>query len=257
MLFRSFPRRLLAASLLGALVSLPVSAQVSVSGVAGISAGGALLDGDRPAFQETLRLKKDGYGGLEALTVTRSSEDSLFRVEGRLMPGLADYRGALRFERFDAFYVDVRFKRFRTFYDGSGGFLRPRSLAISHFDEDLALDRSYLSAEFGTLLPNRPQFILRYERTTRSGAKNSIRWGDSNLVGAPFSPRAFIPSYLLVDETRNVVTAELTHHTDAANWNVTARRESTDVNNRHVGRRRALEPQDRDRKSTRLNSSHT
>jgi hypothetical protein len=235
----------LAVCLFAAFGGLHLDAQVTVSGVAGISAGGALLDGDRPAFQETLRLKKDGYGGLETLTVARSSDESLFRVEGRLMPGLADYRGALRFERFDAFYVDVRYKQFRTFYDGSGGFLRPRSLAIPHFDEDLALDRSYLSAEFGTLLPNRPQFVLRYERTTRSGAKDSIRWGDSNLAGAPFSPRAFIPSYLLVDEVRTVVTAELSHHTDSANWNVTARRESTDVDNRHVGRRRALEPQDR------------
>ncbi|MFM9029599.1 MAG: hypothetical protein ACKOTF_02780, partial [Opitutaceae bacterium] len=192
------------------------SAQVSVSGVVGLAAGGALLDGDRPAFQETLRQKKDGYGGLEALTVSRSDDDSLFRVEGRLMPGLADYRGSLRFEKFDAFYVDVRFKRFRTFYDGSGGFLRPRSLALPHFDEDLALDRSYLSAEIGTLTPGRPHFSLRYERFTRSGAKNSIRWGDSNLGGAPFSPRAFLPSYLLVDEVRSAVTAEITHHTESA-----------------------------------------
>ena len=241
----ALPRSGAALFALIALSAASASAQVSVSGVVGLAAGGALLDGDRPAFQETLRLKKDGYGGLEALTVSRSSDDSLFRVEGRLMPGLADYRGSLRFERFDAFYVDVRFKRFRTFYDGSGGFLRPRSLALPHFDEDLALDRSYLSAEIGTLTPGRPHFSLRYERFTRSGAKNSIRWGDSNLVGAPFSPRAFIPSYLLVDEVRSAVTAEITHHTETANWNVTARRETTEVSNRHVGRRRAFEPQDR------------
>lgn len=237
--------RACAVALLALVVPVVVSAQVVVSGLVGVSAGGSLLDGDRPAFQETLRQKKDGYGGLESFTLSRSSDDSMLRFEGRVMPGLADYRGVLRYERYDVFYLDVRYKRFRTFYDGSGGLLRPRNLAISYFDEDLALDRSYFSAEFGTLGRNHPQFRLRLDHHTRSGTKNSIRWGDSNLAGAPFSPRALIPSYLLVDEARTVITAEISHQTEEANWNVTGRRERTSIQNSHVARRRAFEPQDR------------
>ena len=66
----ALPRSGAALFALIALSAASASAQVSVSGVVGLAAGGALLDGDRPAFQETLRLKKDGYGGLEALTVS-------------------------------------------------------------------------------------------------------------------------------------------------------------------------------------------
>lgn len=67
-----------------------------------------------------------------------------------------------------------------------------------YFDEDLALDRSYFSLELGTLATDRPQWRLRYDRNTRDGAKNSLRWGESNLADQPFMPRAFIPSYLLI-----------------------------------------------------------
>lgn len=221
------------------------SAQVVTSGTIAVGGGGSLLDGDRPAFQEYFRQKKDGYGGLEDFTVTRSADDSLFRFETRIIPGNEDYRAILRFEKFDAYYLEASYRQFRTFYDGSGGVFRPRNLSFSYFDEALALDRSFLFLEFGTLLPDRPQFRLRYDRSTRSGAKNSLRWGESNLAGQPFVPRAFSPSYLLVDETRDAVTAEVGQRTDETLWKVTGRYERISVNNQHVARRRAQEPQDR------------
>ena len=233
---------------LGALLSFHASsafAQTVISGTFAVSAGGALLDGDRPAFQEQFRQKKDGFGGLEDFTLTRTTADSVLRFEARLLTGNEDYRGSLRFEKFDAFYIEASYRQFRTFYDGSGGVFRPRNLSFSFFDEALALDRSYFSVEIGTLIPDRPQFRLRYDRNTRSGTKNSLRWGESNLAGAPFVPRAYLPSYLLVDETRDIFTAELSERTDNTNWKVTGRYERTSVDNQHVARRRALEPQDR------------
>lgn len=228
-----------------ALAPAAAFAQVVVSGTVAVSGGGTLLDGDRPAFQEQFRQKKDGYGGVEDFALSRIGDDTLFRVEGRVLPGNADYRGSLRFEKFDAFYVQADYKRFRTFYDGSGGVFLPRNLSASYFDEALALDRSYFSVEFGTLAPDRPQFRLRYDRSTRDGTKDSVRWGESNLAGQPFVPRAFIPSYLLVDETRDVFTAELARRTDTGQWKVAGRYERTAVKNRHVGRRRAGETPDR------------
>lgn len=220
-------------------------AQVVINGTVAVAVGGALVDGDQPAFQERFRQRKDGYGGLEDLTVTRTTNDTLFRFQAHAIPGNEDYRLSARWERFDAFYVEANYQQFRTFYDGSGGRFLPRDLAFSYFDENLALDRSFFSFEIGTLAPDRPQWRLRYDRITRDGAKNSLRWGDSNLAGAPFVPRAFVPSYLLVDETRDIVTAEVSQRTEENNWKVTGRYERTQTDNRHVARRRPLETADR------------
>src|SRR4051812_25234887 len=202
-------------------------AQVVVSGTIGVGGGAALVDGDQPAFQQRMRQRKDGYGGLEELSISRTTEDTSFRLEARFIEGNDDYKLAARWEKFDAFYVDASYQSFRTFYDGSGGRFLPRNMAISWFDENLALDRSFFSFEIGTLVPNQPKWRLRYDRNTRDGTKNSLRWGDSNLPGQPFVPRAFIPSYLLVDEERDVVTAEVSDRTENANWEAGGRYERT------------------------------
>ncbi|MGH7955674.1 MAG: hypothetical protein ACREH8_01520, partial [Opitutaceae bacterium] len=172
-------------------------AQIVTSGTIAFAAGGAFLDGDEPAFQQRMRQRKDGYGGIEDFTWSRTTDATLLRFDARAIPGNEDYRFTARWEKFDAFYVEANYKQFRTYYDGSGGRFLPRDLAISWFNEALELDRSYFSVEFGTLAPDRPQWRFRYDRMTRDGTKNSIRWGDSNLAGQPFVPRAFIPSYLL------------------------------------------------------------
>jgi|GEM_PF-1861453 hypothetical protein len=228
------------------LLAAAAPAQTTSSGSISVGGGGATsVDGNAATFQQRVRQSESGYGGLEQYTLTRTDDASLFRFEARAMPGDGDYRLLGRFEKYDAFYVEANFRQFRIFYDGSGGRLVPRNLSFSWFDEALELDRSYFSFELGTLGENRPQFRLRYDRNTREGAKNSIRWGDSNLAGAPFSPRAFIPSYLLVDEVRDIFTAEVSRRTDQEAWKVAGRYERSRVNNRHVGRRRIQEPQDR------------
>lgn len=220
-------------------------AQFVTSGSIAVSAGAALVDGDQPAFQQRLRQRKDGFAGIENFTAERTTETSLLRFDARILPGNEDYGLSGRWERFDVFYVQAAYTQFRTFYDGSGGRLRPRDLAISWFDENLALDRSYLTLEIGTLTPDRPQWRLRYDRNTRDGTKNSLRWGDSNLAGAPYSPRAFVPSYLDVDEERDIVTLEAGQQTEDSTWKVAGRYQRTHVNNRHTARRRPLEPPDR------------
>jgi hypothetical protein len=234
-------------SVLIAVAALPtvVSAQVVMSGTIAVGGGGAFLDGDRPAYQQRLRHKKDGYGGIESFTWSRTTDTTLLRFDARAIPGDEDYQITARWEKFDAFYVEANYQQFRTFYDGSGGRFLPRNLAISYFDEVLELDRSYFYFEVGSLTPGQPQWRIRYEHNTRDGTKNSIRWGDSNLAGQPFVPRAFIPSYLLVDEERDILTAEVSQQTDEVNWKVAGRYEQTQTRNRHVARRRALEAQDR------------
>jgi hypothetical protein len=221
------------------------TAEIETSGTIAFAAGGALLDGDRPAFQQRFRQKKDGYGGIENFTWSRTTDATLLRFDARAIPGNEDYQFTARWEKFDAFYLEANYKQFRTFYDGSAGRFVPRNLTFSYFDEALDLDRSYFSVELGTLVPDRPQFRFRYDRNTRDGTKNSLRWGDSNRAGQPFVPRAFVPSFLDVDEERDIVSAEVSQRTDNTNWKVAGRYERSTVNNRHVARRRPGEAQDR------------
>lgn len=227
------------------LASAHAPAQVVVSGTVAVGGGGAFLDGDRASFQQNTRHHKDGFGGIEEFSVTRLSDDSLLRLDASASLGDADYRFTARWEKFDTFFIEASLRKFRIFYDGSGGYLRPRDFAFPWFDEDLALDRTFFSVELGTLLPDRPQWRLRYEHNTREGTKNSLRWGDSNLAGQPFSPRGLIPAYLAVDEVREVFSADISQQTEQANWKLGGRFEHTELNNRHVGRRRAFEAQDR------------
>ncbi len=223
----------------------PAGAQVVTEGVFAVVVGGVLLDGNQATFQQRLRQRKDGVAGLERLSVTKTTDHSALRLDLRFVPGDDDFRLLARWEVFEACYVEAGYQAFRTFYDGSGGRFVPRQQAISWFDESLALDRSFFHVELGTLLPERIQWRLRYDRRTRDGTKNSIRWGDSNLPGVPSGLRAFIPAYLVVDEERDIITAEAGRSTDATVWKVAGRYERTGVGNRHVARRRALEPQDR------------
>ena len=243
---RSSPHSTLPSILfLAAAFALPASAQIVTEGTLAFGGGGTLLEGDRAAFQKALRQKKDGFAGIEDLTIGRLSDDYVVRFEARALPGNGDYRFAFQWEKTDAFYLKANFQKFRIFYDGSGGRLLPRDLAVSWFSDDLAVDRSYFYVELGNISRLGLRWRLRYDRNTRSGSKNSLRWGDSNLGAPDFSPRAFIPSYTLLDETRDIVTLEASHRTESTNWKMAGRYERTKVNNTDVSRRRALEPQDR------------
>src|SRR5687768_5266093 len=102
-------------SVLIAVAALPtvVSAQVVMSGTIAIGGGGAFLDGDRAAYQQRLRHKKDGYGGIESFTWSRTTDTTLLRFDARAIPGDEDYQITARWEKFDAFYVEANYQQFR------------------------------------------------------------------------------------------------------------------------------------------------
>ena len=224
---------------------LPAGGQVITSGVLAIAAGGATIEGDQPAFQLRLRQPKDGFGGVEDFSFNRATPEYQFHVEARALPGENDYRLLARWEKSDAVYLETSFRRFRIFYDGSGGRLLPRNLAFSYFPEDLAVDRTFSYIEFGTIRRDALQFLIRYDHNERDGTKNSLRWGDSNLGGADYAPRALIPSQLEVNETRDVLTVTASNRSETDNWKLSARQERARTHNHHVARRRITEPADR------------
>src|SRR5690349_14811673 len=82
-------------------------AQIVTSGTIAVAAGGALQDGDRAAYQQRMRHKKDGYGGIENFTWSRTTDATLLRIDARAIPGDEDYQFTARWEKFDALYVEA------------------------------------------------------------------------------------------------------------------------------------------------------
>jgi hypothetical protein len=181
---------------------------VATEGTIAVAMGGALLDGDRPAFQRLTQQKKDGYGGIEEFRLTRESKDSIFRFEARLLPGNDQYQLAGRFEVTDRYYVDAGFEQYRVWYDGSGGVFRPTETEFTLFNEDLSLTRSRFWAEAGFYTADKTLFRFRYERRARDGTKDSTSWGDSNLVGT-FGTSSVAPSFYDLDETTDLFTFDV------------------------------------------------
>lgn len=233
-------RGLWAALLLPAALS---AADVATEGTLSVGGGGALLDGDRPAFQTLHQQKKDGYGGIEEFRLTRESKESLFKLEARLLPGNDDYRLAVRWEKPEKIYVDAGFEQFRVWYDGTGGYFRPTGTEFTLFDEDLSLTRSKVWLELGLTTANATLFTFRYDRFARDGTKGSTYWADSNLVGAPYGTRNIVPSFYDLDEVTQVFSFDVGNEAKPdVKWHVGARYSETDLNNKRNTRRRPFEP---------------
>ncbi len=219
---------------------------VTTSGVVSVAAGGALLEGDRAAYQQMLQHRKDVMGGLEEFHVTREGEDDIFKFDARVLPFDYDYRLALRYEKTEKFYVDAGFEQFRVWYDGSGGVFRPRDVKFTLFEEDLGLDRSKAWLEVGAYTPNQTLIRLRYQRDTRSGTKSTTHWGDTNLVGAPYGTRNIVPGFYDLDETTNTISLDVGNQAQPdQKWNVGTRYSETQLNNKRYNRRRPFENADR------------
>src|SRR5688572_11068991 len=221
------------------------AADVDTEGTLSVGGGGALLDGDRPSFQKIIQHKKDGFGGIEELRFTRESKDSLFTFKGRLMGGDDDYRLAARWEKPEKFYVDAGFEQFRVWYDGSGGYFRPTGTSFVMFDEVLSLKRTKLWLELGAYTANQTFIRLRYEQNGRDGTKGSTSWADTNLVGT-FGTRNIVPSFYDLDEKTHVFTLDVGNESkEQSKWNLGARYQETELDNKKWSRRRPFESADR------------
>ena len=218
---------------------------VAIEGTIGVSAGGAFLDGDRPAFQRNLQLNKDGYGGIETFRLSRESSESLFKLDARLLPGNDKYRVAGRFEVTERYYIDAGFEQFRVWYDGSAGIFRPTGTEFTLYNEDLSLTRSKFWAEAGLYTADLTLFRFRYERRTRDGTKDSTSWGDTNLTDT-FGSRNVVPSFYDLDETTDIFTFDVGNdQKQGTKWAVGARYAETTLDDKRNIRRRPFETADR------------
>lgn len=180
----------------------------------------ASISGDKAAFANRAKQTANGGAGIEDLHISKDvSKTTTATIDGRALTGAEDYLGRYNLTTTGVGSVDFGFKRFRTFYDGVGGFFPTNSQWLPLADQDLHIDRAKAWVELKLALKDLPEFEVRYTNELRSGKKDSTIWGDSSQTGLPFnvapisvSPvRKFTPSYLQVNERHEAIEASVKH----------------------------------------------
>ncbi|MFA5266072.1 MAG: hypothetical protein WC378_19800, partial [Opitutaceae bacterium] len=180
------------------------------------------VTGDKAAFQTRTQNAKSGTFGIESMRYgTDISKDTNLQFEGKVMAGIEDYLGKFLLAKNDVGSFEIGYKRFRTFYDGVGGFFPANALWMPLANQMLHVDRGTFWVDGTIALPNAPVLHIRYANETRTGRKDTAIWGDSDLTGIPISTssalnpisadRKIVPAYLQLGERRETLEASITH----------------------------------------------
>jgi len=187
-----------------------------------LTVGGAFVDGNDAAFSRRHQNNGDFFGGISSFHFEHFGDKGLFEADGHAMFGLEDYEIDLKYTMDDIGFIRAGFKQFRTWYDGSGGYIpgaapAPNYLGgltnwgpggldpITPFDDELELDRGALWFEAGLRIPDIPEITFGWERTWRDGYKDSTYWyrGDRGVNAWPGLYR--------IDEVRDVFKLDVSH----------------------------------------------
>src|SRR5581483_8157363 len=88
-----------------------------------LSGQAAFISGNEAAFQNRTKQSSDGGVGIEDLHLSRDvSKTTTVVIDGHALTGSEDYLGKFNVAKNELGSVDLGYKRFRTFYDGAGGF---------------------------------------------------------------------------------------------------------------------------------------
>ncbi len=235
--------RNLLATVAAASLAPALGAQVDISGTLSVGGGGTLLDGNRAAYQSWSQHQKDGFGGIEDLTLVREGDNSTLKVKGQLLLGDEQYGVHFDYENYSGFTIDAGYSQFRTYYDADGGYIPTDQLWLPMIPDVAATDRSKLWFELGFTPEDLPAWKLRYQRDMRDGTKGSTHWGDSSLSTA--GSRYIVPSFYQLDETRDTFTADISNASVNGSWNAGVRYQETEMENLKNTRRRPFESADR------------
>ncbi len=203
-----------------------------------VSVGGLRVNGDQAQFQRQSLQKQGAFGGIEDLHLEqRLGKKGSLQVDGRGLFDNHDYAISLELAQRDLGFLRGGFKQFRSWYDSSGGFFPQNGQWISLFDHALELDRGEAWIEGGLTLPDKPAFTFKYTHQYRNGQKDSTSWGDTAAT-AGFGPRGIVPTFLNIDEKRNIFEGDLKHTIGKTDFNVGVRYElENNQNSRNIDRR--------------------
>ena len=140
--------------------------------------GGAFVSGNDAAMMSRTRTNGDFYGGIDSMQITQAiNKTTTMTIDGHALPGMEDYQFNLDLQKADIGYIKAGFKQYRTWYDGSGGFLSGSQYAPLSSD-DLHIDRGEITAEVGLRMENLPEITFKYSHAYRNGDKDSLAWGE-------------------------------------------------------------------------------
>jgi hypothetical protein len=180
------------------------------------------VSGDAAAFQAETWTAKKGFAGIEDFQLSQEpAKDVSVKADGHLLPGNEDYLAHIAVSKNEIGSFDGGYKRFRTFYDGVGGFFPSNNAWFPLADQSLHVDRSKLWAEAVLSLPNAPVVTVRFTNEVREGTKDSTIWGDTDFTGVPISStsalntisadRKIVASYLGLSENHRTLSGTVAH----------------------------------------------
>ena len=187
-----------------------------------ISGQAPSVTGNAAAYAERFRTPDSGAYGIEALHLSKDLDNKMsVEIDGKALTGAEDYLGKFKLTKEEVGTVEVGYKRFRTFYDGIGGFFPLNSAWMPMGTQELHTDRANFWTEVTVALPDKPVFHLRYSDELRNGRKDSTIWGDSDQTGIPIynvsslnpvsANKKIVPSYLAIDEHQKTLLGSVTH----------------------------------------------
>ena len=175
-----------------------------------LGVGSTFVDGDKAQFEHQNHTTTGPYGGVQDFHWQQFvGKTGMFTADGHAMFDNDDYSVRLELSDPDKGYVRAGFTQFRTWYDGNGGFFPQNGQSFAPlYGNELYIDRGSLWIEAGLTLPDKPSFALRYEHDYRQGQMDSLSWGDTGLTGG-FGTRNIVPTFQDIDETRDIITADV------------------------------------------------
>jgi hypothetical protein len=183
-----------------------------------ISGRAADISGSKSAFERRLQQSGDGGAGIEELHYTKDiTKDKILTIDGRALTGSENYLLKLNLTKAEFGSVEMGYKRFRTFYDGIGGFFPLNGTWMPLNPRDLHVDRGNFWVEAKWEAPDRPAFELSYSNRTRTGQKDTTVWGDTDFTGLPnnvppISPvRKLVASYRDLNERHQELESSVKH----------------------------------------------
>ena len=179
-----------------------------------VGAGGVMMNGgDKAQFRKQHNLNTGAYGGIDDLHMQQDVGKGLFSVDGRAIFDNDDYKIKMELSQPDIGYIKSGFEKFRTWYDGNGGYFPTSGRQFNGLENNnLYVDRGQYWVEMGLRLPEVPDITMRYSHEYREGNKDSTLWTSSSFTGtgSPGSAK-FVPAYRNLDEARDIVTLDAKH----------------------------------------------
>jgi hypothetical protein len=179
-----------------------------------LGGGNAFVNGNKGEYKHQQDTNSGPFGGVQDFHWQQFvGKSGTFTMDGHAIFGNHDYDLHLDLTDPNLGYIRAGFTEFRTWYDPTGGYYPVNGLFFQPYDNELYIDRRSAWIEAGLTLPDLPSFILRYEYDSREGQMDSTSWGQTTLI-AGGNQTKIVPSFLGIDETRNIFTADVKDKVD-------------------------------------------